>query len=101
MATLSKIGFFDAANHPLLQDTNRPTYKGFLDELLNNITTTNTDFDIEASGGYDDEMIARLSKLRCCKDKEIAAKTVKTIKLILILYYKIHIFFLTVVVQYK
>ncbi|CAD6242052.1 unnamed protein product [Miscanthus lutarioriparius] len=80
MATLSKIGFFDAANHPLLQDTNRPTYKGFLDELLNNISTTNTDLDIEASGGYDDEMIARLSKLVCCRDKEIAAKTVKTIK---------------------
>ena len=34
MATLAKIGFFDAANHPLLEDTNRPTHKGFLDELL-------------------------------------------------------------------
>ncbi|PWZ20734.1 hypothetical protein Zm00014a_027220 [Zea mays] len=62
MATLTKIGFFDAANHPLLEDTNRPTHKGFLDELLNNISTTNTDFDIEASGGYDDELIARLLK---------------------------------------
>ena len=93
MATLSKIGFFDAANHPLLQDTNRPTYKGFLDELLNNISTANTDLDIEASGGYDDEMIARLSKLGCCRDKEIAAKTVKTIKLVLIPCYKIHIFY--------
>ena len=93
MATLSKIGFFDAANHPLLQDTNRPTYKGFLDELLNNISTTNTDLDIEASGGYDDEMIARLSKLGCCRDKEIAAKTVKTTKLVLIPCYKIHIFY--------
>ncbi|CAD6249220.1 unnamed protein product [Miscanthus lutarioriparius] len=40
----------------------------------------NTDLDIEACGGYDDEMIARLSKLGCCRDKEIAAKTVKTIK---------------------
>ncbi|EES05910.1 hypothetical protein BDA96_04G344300 [Sorghum bicolor] len=80
MATLSKIGLFDAANHPLLQETNRPTYKGFLDELLNNISTTNTGLDIEASGGYDDEIIARLSKLGCCRDKEIAAKTVKTIK---------------------
>jgi hypothetical protein len=34
MATLAKIGCFDAANHPLLEDTNRPTHKGFLDELL-------------------------------------------------------------------
>ena len=83
MATLAKIGFFDAANHPLLEDTNRPTHKGFLDELLNNISTTNTDFDIEASGGYDDDLIARLLKLGCCKNKEIAVKTVKTIKLVL------------------
>ncbi|AQK56126.1 Lysine-ketoglutarate reductase/saccharopine dehydrogenase1 [Zea mays] len=80
MVTLSKTGFFDAANHPLLQDTSRPTYKGFLDELLNNISTINTDLDIEASGGYDDDLIARLLKLGCCKNKEIAVKTVKTIK---------------------
>jgi alpha-aminoadipic semialdehyde synthase len=92
-ATLAKIGFFDAANHPLLEDTNRPTHKGFLDELLNNISTTNTDFDIEASGGYDDELIARLLKLGHCKDMEIAVKTVKTIKLVLIPCYKIHIFY--------
>uniref|UniRef100_A0A804N2G0 Saccharopine dehydrogenase-like C-terminal domain-containing protein n=1 Tax=Zea mays TaxID=4577 RepID=A0A804N2G0_MAIZE len=93
MATLTKIGFFDAANHPLLEDTNHPTHKGFLDELLNNISTTNTDFDIEASGGYDDELIARLLKLAHCKDTEIAVKTVKTIKLVLIPCYKIHIFY--------
>nr|CAB3447907.1 unnamed protein product [Digitaria exilis] len=82
MATLSKIGFFDAANHPLLQDTNRPTYKGFLDELLiaNNISTTATNLNIEASTGYDDELIARLLSLGYCKEKEIASKTAKTIK---------------------
>ncbi|KAG2662088.1 hypothetical protein PVAP13_1KG526730 [Panicum virgatum] len=82
MATLSKIGFFDAANHPLLQDTNRPTYKGFLDELLNanNISTTTTNINIEASGGYDDELIARILSLGHCKEKDIAVKTVKTIK---------------------
>lgn len=91
MATLSKIGFFDAANHPLLQDC--PTYKRFLDELLNSISTTSTDLDIEASGGYDDGLIARLLKLGHCKDKEIAVKTVKTIKLVLIPCYKINMFY--------
>jgi len=82
MATLSKIGFFDAANHPLLQDANRPTYKGFLDELLNadNISTITTNLNIEASGGYDDELIARILSLGHCKEKDIAVKTVKTIK---------------------
>lgn len=91
MATLSKIGFFDAANHPLLQDTNRPTYKGFLDELLivNNISTTTTNLSTEASTGYDDELIARLLNLGHCKEKEIAVKTVKTIKLVQYLCYKI------------
>ncbi|CAN6253034.1 unnamed protein product [Urochloa humidicola] len=82
MATLSKIGFFDAANHPLLQDTNQPTYKGFLDGLLNAniVSTTTTNLNIEASGGYDDELIARLLTLGYCKEKEIAVNTVKTIK---------------------
>nr|CAB3451289.1 unnamed protein product [Digitaria exilis] len=82
MATLSKIGFFDAANHPLLQDTNRPTYKGFLNEILiaNNISTTATNLNVEASTGYDDELIARLLSLGYCKEKEIASKTAKTIK---------------------
>ncbi|XP_034577051.1 alpha-aminoadipic semialdehyde synthase isoform X2 [Setaria viridis] len=82
MDTLSKLGFFDTANHPLLQDTNRPTYKGFLDGLLNanNISTTTRNLNIEASGGYDDELIARLLALGHCKEKEIAVKTVKTIK---------------------
>ncbi|KAJ1281347.1 hypothetical protein BS78_04G299100 [Paspalum vaginatum] len=80
MATLSKIGFFDAANHPLLQDTNRPTYRGFLDELINanNVSTTNV--CTEASGEYDDKLIARLLNLGHCKEKEVAVKTVKTIK---------------------
>ncbi|KAM0874705.1 hypothetical protein ACQ4PT_037255 [Festuca glaucescens] len=35
MAILAKIGFFDATNHPLLEETNRPTYRTFLSELLN------------------------------------------------------------------
>ncbi|CAL4967339.1 unnamed protein product [Urochloa decumbens] len=82
MATLSKIGFFDAANHPLLQDTNQPTYKGFLDGLLNSniISTATTNLNIEGSGAYDDELIARLLTLGHCKEKEIAVNTVKTIK---------------------
>ena len=91
MATLSKIGFFDAANHPLLQDANRPTYKGFLDELLNadNISTITTNLNIEASGGYDDELIARILSLGHCKEKDIAVKTVKTIKLVQLPCYQI------------
>jgi hypothetical protein len=51
------------------------------------------DFHIEASGGYDDELIARPLKFGHCKDTEIAVKTVKTIKLVMIPCYKIHIFY--------
>lgn len=95
MATLSKIGFFDAANHPLLQDTNRPTYKGFLNEILiaNNISTTATNLNVEASTGYDDELIARLLSLGYCKEKEIASKTAKTIKLVQNLVTEFHFFY--------
>ncbi|KAL6911598.1 hypothetical protein ACP4OV_000403 [Aristida adscensionis] len=82
MGTLSKIGFFDAVNHPLLQEINRPTYRSFLYELLNanNISTTTTKEDAEVSGGHDDELISRLLILGHCREKEIAVKTVKTIK---------------------
>jgi hypothetical protein len=34
--------------------------------------------DIETSGGYDDELIARLLALGHCKEKEMAVKTVET-----------------------
>ncbi|XP_062220509.1 alpha-aminoadipic semialdehyde synthase-like isoform X2 [Phragmites australis] len=82
MATLSKTGFFYAANHPLLQEINHPTYMGFLDELLNvnDISTTTTNVNAEVSGGHDDELVSRLLILGHCKDKETAVKTVKTIK---------------------
>ncbi|KAK3159292.1 hypothetical protein QOZ80_2AG0148270 [Eleusine coracana subsp. coracana] len=80
MAILSKIGWFDAVDHPLLQGNNHPTYRSFLHELLNfnNISTTAT--NDEASGGHDDDLISRLLILGHCKEKEIAIKTVKTIK---------------------
>uniref|UniRef100_A0A0E0K614 Saccharopine dehydrogenase (NAD(+), L-glutamate-forming) n=1 Tax=Oryza punctata TaxID=4537 RepID=A0A0E0K614_ORYPU len=82
MATFAEIGFFDAASHPLLQQTTRPTYRDFLVELFNacNISTTATKEYSEVSGGQDDELISRLLSFGHCKDKEIAAKTVKTIK---------------------
>jgi hypothetical protein len=82
MAILSKIGFFDVVDHPLLQDINRPTYRSFLHELLNinNISTTAT--NDKTSGGLDDELISRLLILGQCKEKEIAVKTDKTIKLV-------------------
>uniref|UniRef100_A0A0D9YZB6 Lysine ketoglutarate reductase n=1 Tax=Oryza glumipatula TaxID=40148 RepID=A0A0D9YZB6_9ORYZ len=82
MATFAKIGFFDAASHPLLQQTTRPTYRDFLVELFNacNISTTATKEYSEVSGGQDGELISRLLSFGHCKDKEIAAKTVKTIK---------------------
>ncbi|EEE57929.1 hypothetical protein OsJ_08631 [Oryza sativa Japonica Group] len=82
MATFAKIGFFDAASHPLLQQTTRPTYRDFLVELFNacNISTTARKEYSEVSGGQDGELISRLLSFGHCKDKEIAAKTVKTIK---------------------
>lgn len=84
MAILVKIGFFDAASHPLLQEYNRPTYRVFLDELINvnNISTTTTKVNAEVSGGHVDELIPRLMILGHCKEKEIAVKTIKTIKLV-------------------
>uniref|UniRef100_A0ACD5YPA7 Uncharacterized protein n=1 Tax=Avena sativa TaxID=4498 RepID=A0ACD5YPA7_AVESA len=82
MAILAKIGFFDAENHPLLEETNRPTYRMFLNELLNanNIFTSNTKVNGEESGGHDDELISRLVILGHCKEKELAVKILKTIK---------------------
>jgi len=82
MAILGKIGFFDAANHPLLQETNRPTYRTFLSELLNvnDISTSNTNVNGEESGGHDEELISRLVMLGHCKEKELAVKILKTIK---------------------
>ncbi|VAI61793.1 unnamed protein product [Triticum turgidum subsp. durum] len=84
MAILAKIGFFDAENHPLLQETNRPTYRNFLNELLNvnNISTSNTKINGEESGGHDDELVSRLMMLGHCKEKELAVKILKTIKLV-------------------
>ncbi|VAI50353.1 unnamed protein product [Triticum turgidum subsp. durum] len=82
MAILAKIGFFDAENHPLLQETNRPTYRIFLNELLNvnNVSTSNTKVNGEETGGHDDELISRLMMLGHCKEKELAVKILKTIK---------------------
>ncbi|CAM0943629.1 unnamed protein product [Alopecurus aequalis] len=82
MAILGKIGFFDAANHPLLQETNRPTYRTFLSELLNvnDISTSNTKVNGEESGGHEGKLISRLMTLGHCKDKELAVKILKTIK---------------------
>ena len=98
MAILGKIGFFDAENHPLLQQTNRPTYRTFLSELLNvnDISTSNTKVNGEESGGHDDELISRLMTLGHCKEKELAVKILKTIKLVSdpMLYYIISKFHL-------
>ncbi|KAM3224419.1 hypothetical protein ACQJBY_057662 [Aegilops geniculata] len=82
MAILAKIGFFDAEDHPLLQETNRPTYRIFLNELLNvnNVSTSNTKVNGEETGGHDDELISRLMMLGHCKEKELAVKILKTIK---------------------
>lgn len=81
MAILATIGFFDATNHPLLEETNRPTYRTFLNELLNvNNTTSNAKINGEESGGHDDELISRLLTLGHCKEKELAVKILKTIK---------------------
>ncbi|XBH64966.1 alpha-aminoadipic semialdehyde synthase isoform X2 [Aegilops tauschii subsp. strangulata] len=82
MAILAKIGFFDAENHPLLQETDRPTYRIFLNDLLdvNNVSTSNTKVNGEETGGHDDELISRLMMLGHCKEKELAVKILKTIK---------------------
>lgn len=82
MAILAKVGFFDAEDHPLLQETNRPTYRIFLNELLNvnNVSTSNTKVNGEETGGHDDELISRLMMLGHCKEKELAVKILKTIK---------------------
>ncbi|KAM0874703.1 hypothetical protein ACQ4PT_037255 [Festuca glaucescens] len=82
MAILAKIGFFDATNHPLLEETNRPTYRTFLSELLNvnDISPPNTKVNGEESRGHDDEVISRLMMLGHCKEKELAVKILKTIK---------------------
>ncbi|KAM0851429.1 hypothetical protein ACQ4PT_052425 [Festuca glaucescens] len=82
MAILAKIGLFDARNHPLLEETNRPTYRTFLSELLNvnDISTPNTKVNGEESRGHDDEVISRLMMLGHCKEKELAVKILKTIK---------------------
>jgi alpha-aminoadipic semialdehyde synthase len=82
MAILAKIGFFDATNHPLLEETNRPTYRTFLSELLNvnDISPPNTKVNGEESRGHDDEVISRLMMLGHCKEKELAFKILKTIK---------------------
>ncbi|KAL5207069.1 hypothetical protein ABZP36_031504 [Zizania latifolia] len=82
MATFAKIGFFDVVNHPLLQQTTRPTYRDFLIELFNaqNISTTAIKGSSEVSGGQEGELISRLLSFGHCKEKEIAVKTVKTIK---------------------
>ena len=82
MAILAKIGFFDATNHPLLEESNRPTYRIFLNELLNvNNTTSKAKINGEESGGHDDELISRLMMLGQCKE-ELAVKILKTIKLV-------------------
>jgi alpha-aminoadipic semialdehyde synthase len=92
MAILGKIGFFDATNHKLLEETNRPTYKIFLSELLNvnDVSTSNTKVNGEEPGGHDDELISRLMMLGHCKEKELALKILKTIKLVSDPYVLLH-----------
>ncbi|XP_022754742.1 alpha-aminoadipic semialdehyde synthase-like isoform X1 [Durio zibethinus] len=74
MATLARIGLFNAEAHPLLEHESRPTFRTFLYKLLK-IDTEAMD---EAVIG-EKEITERIVKLGHCKDGGAAVKAAKTI----------------------
>ncbi|GMJ07576.1 LYSINE-KETOGLUTARATE REDUCTASE/SACCHAROPINE DEHYDROGENASE, SACCHAROPINE DEHYDROGENASE [Hibiscus trionum] len=74
MATLTRIGLFNAETHPLLRHECRPTFSDFLCELLK-IDAKDTN---EAPVG--EKMITeRIVELGHCKERGVAVKAAKTI----------------------
>lgn len=80
MASLARIGFFETEPHPMLKGSVKPTFAAFLNELLH--AKNSPDNKLTGSIETDEEMIKSLVTLGHCKDKTIATKTVKTIKLV-------------------
>ena len=74
MATLARIGLFDAEAHPLLEHESQPTFRTFLCKLLK-IDTEAMD---EAVIG-EKEITERIVKLGHCKERGAAVKAAKTI----------------------
>ncbi|CAM8945341.1 unnamed protein product [Rhodiola kirilowii] len=74
MGTLARIGLFDSGAHPSLNVEKSPTYRTFLQQLLN-VKSTSTNED--AMG--EKELAERILSNGYCTKHEIAAKTAKTI----------------------
>lgn len=87
MACLARIGLFETENHPMLGGAQRPTFASFLNELLadKNSASTNT----LGSTENEQEMIKRLIMLKYCNDDAAATRTVKTIKLVDVNFFKL------------
>lgn len=83
MASLAKIGFFDAEPHPMLKGGQRPTFGTFLNELLDTKCSSPVNANnLAGSTGDEKEMVKRLILSGHCKETATAVKTVKTIKLL-------------------
>ncbi|XVF35223.1 hypothetical protein REPUB_Repub18cG0127000 [Reevesia pubescens] len=74
MATLARMGLFDAEAHALLEHESRPTFRTFLFKLLK----VNTEAMDEAVIG-EEEITERIVKLGHCKERGTAVKAAKTI----------------------
>ncbi|XVE97810.1 hypothetical protein REPUB_Repub03eG0051000 [Reevesia pubescens] len=74
MATLARIGLFDAEAHPLLQHESRPTFRTFLCKLLK-IDTEAMD---EALIG-EKEITEGIIKIGHCKERGAAVRAAKTV----------------------
>lgn len=81
MACLAKIGFFDTEVHPLLKGGSRPTFRAFLNKLLEvRSSNSETTGNAERSTTDEKEMASRMIMFGCCKEVKTAMKTLETIK---------------------
>ncbi|XP_065848930.1 alpha-aminoadipic semialdehyde synthase isoform X2 [Euphorbia lathyris] len=75
MGTFARIGLFSTESHPLLGCEQRPTFRTFLNELLN--------FHVDGVDGSlllgEKDIAEKIAKLGHCEDKETAIKAAKTI----------------------
>ncbi|MBA0568185.1 hypothetical protein Golob_005694 [Gossypium lobatum] len=74
MATLVRIGIFNAETHPLLKHEGRPTFRNFLCELLKIDTK-----DMNEVVVGEKKIAERILELGHCKERGVAVKAAKTI----------------------
>ncbi|KAK8503220.1 hypothetical protein V6N13_025979 [Hibiscus sabdariffa] len=74
MATLTRIGLFNAETHPLLQHESRPTFRNFLCELLKIDAK-----DMNEAPVGEKTITERIIGLGHCKERGVAVRAAKTI----------------------